>query len=414
MGRVLLVAFLGLVFAGHAIAQEPRIAGLLTAVIEAGSPPRLQAQGCAVFAEDGRTCARPMREDALVRVASISKLVTALGVMRMVETGKLDLDADISGYLGYPVQHPEFPDRALTLRQLLTHTSALTDGTGYVFGLGTRVEPSFGDAGRFDPDHAPGAFFRYANYNFVVIGTIMERVSGERFDRLMDRLVLTPLSIEGCFNWAQCPDGALAKAAVLYRTGPDETQWAPEGPWIAQVDDLKGLRPPCPVYREDAAAPCDLTAYKPGENGGLFSPQGGLRISLAGLGRIVAMLLSDGQGPAGPFLMPRSVAQIFAPGWQVPSAGETEKGTMCGYGLSIHLLSGANKHGCRDDVFADGKSRAGHIGEAYGLYGGVWIDRAAKRGSIYLVTGTAADPRSAPGQHSAFTRIEEWAAAKVR
>src|SRR5688500_12157168 len=54
-----------------------------------------------------------------VRIASISKLVTAIGVMRLVEDGRLDLDADVSELLGWPLRHPGFPDQPITLRLLL-------------------------------------------------------------------------------------------------------------------------------------------------------------------------------------------------------------------------------------------------------------------------------------------------------
>jgi CubicO group peptidase (beta-lactamase class C family) len=351
-----------------------------------------------------------------MRVASISKFVTAVGVMRLVEAGTLDLDRDVSLYLGYWVRNPNFPKATVTLRHLLTHTSTLTDGPGYVFGLGERVANSVVEPGRWDGAHEPGKFFRYSNYNFVLIGTIMEAATGERFDRLMDRLVLKPLAIEGCFNWAACADATAARAAALYRTGEDETKFDPEGVWVPQVDDLQGKRPDCPVYRADRSKPCELSGHVPGVNGGLFSPQGGLRISALGLAKVAQMLIRDGRGPTGPFLKPASVRALLTPGWRYAAEGdgETEKGTMCGYGLSAHVLGASANPSCRDDLFADGRVRAGHIGEAYGLYGGIWIDPGAKRASIYLVTGSAQAPSAVPGAHSAFTRMEEAAATTVR
>ena len=71
---------------------------------------------------DGRT---------LFRVASISKLVVALGVLRLVEERKLDLDRDVSDPLGWRLRNPHFPDAPVTLRHLLTHTSSLRDSGGY-------------------------------------------------------------------------------------------------------------------------------------------------------------------------------------------------------------------------------------------------------------------------------------------
>ena len=78
-----------------------------------------------------KTAGRQVTADDPVRVASISKLVTAIGVMRLVEAGKLDLDADASEQLGWRLRNPAFPATPITLRLLLSHRSSLTDGAGY-------------------------------------------------------------------------------------------------------------------------------------------------------------------------------------------------------------------------------------------------------------------------------------------
>src|SRR5687767_12255899 len=70
---------------------------------------------------------RPVTPDDPVRIASISKTVVAVGVMKLVEQGKLDLDSDVSRLLGWSLRNPAFPDRPVTLRQLLSHTSSIRD-----------------------------------------------------------------------------------------------------------------------------------------------------------------------------------------------------------------------------------------------------------------------------------------------
>src|SRR5258708_15426648 len=67
----------------------------------------------------------PANPDTLYRIASVSKLVTTLGAMKLVEQGKLSLDADIAVYLGYRVPHPHFPTFPLPFTFPLTHTSSL-------------------------------------------------------------------------------------------------------------------------------------------------------------------------------------------------------------------------------------------------------------------------------------------------
>ena len=68
---------------------------------------------------------RVVTPDDPVRIASISKLVVAVGVMKLVEQGTLDLDGDVSRWLGWSLRNPSFPDRPITLRQLLSLTSSV-------------------------------------------------------------------------------------------------------------------------------------------------------------------------------------------------------------------------------------------------------------------------------------------------
>ena len=137
-----------------------------------------------------------------VRIASISKLVVAIGAMRLVEQGKLDLDADVSDGLGWPLRHPAYPAMPITLRLLLSHRSSLTDAAGYYdVPLDGSLRDILDDPRAWNAEHTPGSYFRYTNLNFPLIATLMENATGERFDRLMDRLVLRPLGIAGCYNW---------------------------------------------------------------------------------------------------------------------------------------------------------------------------------------------------------------------
>jgi hypothetical protein len=124
--------------------------------------------------------------DDPVRIASVSKLVVALGVMRLAEQGRIDLDADVSRQLGWPLRNPAFPDVPITLRMLLSHTSSVKDeGDNYVLPLGRTVRETAALPETFDRAHRPGAFFRYSNLNYPLIGSVLEKATGERFDRLM-------------------------------------------------------------------------------------------------------------------------------------------------------------------------------------------------------------------------------------
>jgi CubicO group peptidase (beta-lactamase class C family) len=335
-----------------------------------------------------------------VRVASISKLVTAIGVMRLVENGKLDLDADVSGLLGWPLRHPGFPDRPITLRLLLSHRSSLTDAAGYyAVPLDGQLRSLLDDPRAWDAAHAPGTFFHYTNLNFPLVAMVMERATGERFDRLMDRLVLQPLGIAGCFNWEMCSEATAARAVVLYDA---------EGKPVR--DDHQGRKPKCAVVVA-SDGDCDLSRWQAGANGALFSPQGGLRISTNGLARIGQLLLGDGNVDGVRLLQPASIDMLVQPVWTyAPGTGMTfeedggpDRGFFCRYGLATQTLA-TPRDGCRDDPFGDGVARVGHSGSAYGLFSGLWVDREAGTGVAYFATGL---PGLRSGGRSAFDAVEE-------
>src|SRR6266496_5126050 len=85
--------------------------------------------------------------DDPVRVASVSKLVTTIGVMKLVEAGKLDLTSDVSHWLGWSLRNPAFPDRPITLGMLLSHTSSVREhDDDYVIPLGTSLQSVMADA----------------------------------------------------------------------------------------------------------------------------------------------------------------------------------------------------------------------------------------------------------------------------
>lgn len=365
--------------------EGARVAVAFNATGEAGH----WAEGTA----DPSTGRRVTPEDP-VRIASVSKLVVAIGVMKLAEQGALDLDEDVSRYLDWPLRNPNFLDQPISLRMLMSHTSGLRDGDdAYVVPLGKSVKDALADPAVWDAGHGPG-YFAYSNTNFPVIASIVEKVTGERFDHWMRREVLEPMKLDACFNWPTCSDSAVARAVVLTQDGK------------VVRDELKGRRPECPVVAA-ADGSCDLSSWRPGVNGALFSPQGGLRISARDLARVGRMLLGGGVLDGVRILSAESVDAMLSPAWRFngtngSQAGESEG--VCSYGLASRQL--ATGLGCADDPEGIGRPWVGHAGDAYGLRSGLWIDRLAGVGIAYYVTGLSAVP---PRGKSVFTAAEEQA-----
>jgi len=368
----------------------------------------------------------PVNERTLFRVASISKLVASVAVMRLVDQGRLDLDADVSEVLGWPLRHPQFPHAPISLRLLMTHRSGLTDAAGYAWGTDTALREVlapggrlFRDAAAWQRDRAPGTWFRYVNLNWGVIGTVMERAAGERFDHLMRRLLLQPLGLRGGFQpagttadlAAQFPPEVADDIATLYRkrrTQGEREIWEPEGPWVPQVDE----RQPWPTGRSTG-----LEGYVPGTNGTLFSPQGGLRISTADLGTLMQMLMNGGTHRGQTLLSARALAELSREQWrsnpQRPN-GDTQDDGMRSWALGPQRFTDASGPGRGDRlVEGGGLTGWGHLGDAYGLLGAFVLDPVRRNGMVTVIGSPGRDPYASRGRWSSMVRAQEQAMTAV-
>jgi len=309
---------------------------------------------------------RPVRADDPVRVASISKLVGALAVMRLVDQGRIDLDRDINDYLGYSIRNPAFPDRKITLRQLLTHTSGIRDNIDYLIPLDGKLATVLANPDAWNPAHEPGDYFSYANLNSPVIAATIEAATRERFDRIVAREVLTPLKLDACFNWgAGCSPKRRSEAVTLLRTNGE----------LARDAAIKGADP-CPVLAASDGS-CDLSRYRIGENGSSFSPQGGLRISAQGLSKIGQVLINGGR----PLLSSKAFAEMTKMQWRFNGVnGDDDRGYFKAYGLGVHIHQDSK-----------GALWIGHVGEAYALRAGLWVNPKKRRGFAQYVTMVPAE-----------------------
>ncbi|SHN20355.1 serine hydrolase domain-containing protein [Cryptosporangium aurantiacum] len=186
----------------------------------------------------------PMSADeSLVRIASITKLFTATAVMQQVEAGRLDLDADVNTYLKtfrIPRTYPE----PVRLRDLLNHTAGFEDR---IIGTGARTAEDVVPLGEYLADNVParirppGVVSAYSNYGAALAGYLVTLVSGEPYDRYIQRHILTPLAMAHTTASEPVPRGL--KLARSYGDDGDVVpftfdQLTPDGAISATASDM--------------------------------------------------------------------------------------------------------------------------------------------------------------------------------
>jgi CubicO group peptidase (beta-lactamase class C family) len=309
----------------------------------------------------------------------------------------------------------------VTLRMMLTHTSSLRDDAGYYWDAQSNTHlkeicvpggKRYGEGAMWAKNAPPGRYFQYANLPWGVIGTVMERVTGERFDRLMRRLILDPMRLPGGFHPADFSRADLDNVATLYRKRKEvagQEVWDGKGPWIAQVDD----------YVTSAPVQRALPDYEVGTNGTLFGPQGNCRLSAVGLGKLMLMLMNGGTSDGRRILRKSSVDLMLKVNWRVDgkdatgnSDGESgfgqQKKLMNAWALGAQHFLDHTGNSTGDRLVESGGFKAvGHLGDAWGLTSAMVFDRTSRNGFIFLVGGSAFDPETYPGTYSAFSRHEE-------
>ncbi|WP_185964516.1 serine hydrolase domain-containing protein [Aliikangiella marina] len=369
--------------------------------------------------------ATPLDNDTKLRVASISKLVVALTVLMAVDEKRLKLDQDVSTYLQSSFRNPHFSDQKITLRHLLSHTSSIRDGTYYWAGPGDSITDFFDSNGKhfnggehFSSTHEPGAYFQYSNLAFGVIASILESVYQQRFDEIVTRKLLKPMGLSARFSACNILKET-RNLGALYRKQDADGKWRPNASWREQVD---GHHVQCfyganKLSSDSGVAQIEqsfesLKAYLPGNNGTLFSPQGGLRASASDIAKILIMIDRNGRYGDRQILSKVAIAELFKVQWQFNeplkngnTGGETatkyeSDGLMTQFGLSLHQIDGVDW-----GLSKASKKLFGHLGFAYGLLGQAWLDEAGN-GMVLLVTGTADDPAKAPSI-SPLYQVEE-------
>jgi CubicO group peptidase (beta-lactamase class C family) len=212
-----------------AAAIAPDYNGVVMVRARRGAVPLLGAYGQARF---DAPC--PVLPDTRFMVGSVSKWITAVAVLRLVEQGRLDLDKPVTTWL------PELPaaSRAVTLRALLSNTSGIENGLGLAMKrdrspTGMRISPlegalKFGSGPVIFP---PGSNFDYSVTNWLLVGGIVERATGEPFTSVVTRLVFEPAGVRD--TGFVDHDSSAPRLAIAYDASKAARKVTPSPPMVA-------------------------------------------------------------------------------------------------------------------------------------------------------------------------------------
>jgi len=339
------------------IAESHSIIGLSVAIVRPESLLFSYAHGQAQL---GRAAA--MTDTTYVRIASVSKVLTAVALLQLHEKGKFKLDDDVSKALGFTFRNPYFPDVPITYRHLLQHTSSLLSDEQqpvpyYVLWRDPAValQDVLSKNGKRYHDsvyyalwakEAPGTKFAYSNLGYALLGTLVEIHSGERFDQYCKTHIFKPLGLACSFNLQDIPPEKLAYPYRLI-----------DGKWTAQTDS--------------ASKPFALDSYAVGSNALLFSPQGGLRISTRELATLAQVFLNRGKLRKTQILSEGQLLQMEK------DSLKTGNPAFQKYAIGLHHTNNVLK----------GIEMTGHPGQAYGLLSGWYYTRQHGIGIAVIITG---------------------------
>ena len=264
--------------------------GLAVAVLRRGRPPFFLDHGLADI--DSNT---PVRDDTVFRIASLTKLFTAIAVMQLVEAGRLDLDAPANDYLrAYQLIPAEASFRPATVRHLLTHTAGIPE----VVHLGDLLHPGWGPVGARPAEFSvaaggrlpslaeyyggglrvmvePGSVFQYSNHGFATLGQIVSDVTGAPLEHYFRERLFDPLGMSGTdLGRSARVASQLATGYAFGRRGPEPV---PDREWICRIGA-----------------------------GGIYS-------TIRDLGSFVAALLGGGANEHGRVLESATLATMFEP-----------------------------------------------------------------------------------------------------
>ncbi|MDF3077067.1 MAG: beta-lactamase [Sphingobacteriaceae bacterium] len=321
-----------------AMMQKLKVVGLSVAVVKKGDIIYKNSFGLRDIESNA-----PLKEGDLFRIASISKSFSATSIMQLMEAGKLALDDDFSKLIGFKVRNPKYPEAAITLAMVLSHRSSINDSEGY-FNLDVINPDKNPNYAKCYNSYEPGKGYEYCNLNFNMVGSVIEKFSGERFDNYVSRHILKPLGLYGGY----CVDSLDASRFVT----------------LYEYDSIANKYTPQPM----AYAPRreEISKYVMGYTTPIFSPTGGMKISAVDLAKYMTMHMNLGRYKGVKIMKKKNARRM-----------QTKISEEEGYGMAIMTL----------DNLIPGKVMKGHTGSAYGLFSAMFFHPKEKFGIVVITNG---------------------------
>lgn len=361
---------------------------------------------------------KPVTRNTRFRAASVSKMFTIFSILQLVEQGKINLDEDISDCLDFELRNPHYPQKKITVRMLASHTSSLRDGKIYSIPPEVSVKEFFVPDGDYWENGAhfatepPENFFTYCNLNYGLLGTIIEIVTGKRFDIYQRENILSQLEMKADYVPANFDNAEFEMLGVVYQKKNFQGVWNEFGDWYGKADDFKGIKPAIDnitlqnPYDENFQQVCSLKNYRVGTNATIFAPQGGLRISFEELTHVLEMLMNGGNYRGKKILSKQSVDTMLTPHWVYKNHnGNNYGGAILSYGLGIYFIDGKSTSRLCKNYEID---LIGHTGVAFGMLSGLFFIPNTKTGFIYMMNGTAIEEDTDPRSKGEFSGNYIW------
>jgi CubicO group peptidase (beta-lactamase class C family) len=293
----------------------------------------------------------PLQNDHIFRIASISKSFTTTAIMQLVAKKQISLDQDVSELVGFKVRNPKFPSTVITLKMLLSHRSSINDSEGY-FSLDA-IDPAKNPNWEKSYNaYEPNKGYMYCNLNYNLAGSILEKITGVRFDQYIQQQILDPLGLYGGYNVNALDSNLIAK---IYEYKRDSTKF---------------------THSPSAYAPRteEINNYTMGRSTPIFSPTGGMKISAHDLATYMIMHSQLGKYKGGRMISVKLSQQMQA------IISEEEN-----YGMALETST----------QLITGKTMIGHTGVAYGLYSIMFFEPKEKIGFVVISNGC--DPKTING-----------------